>query len=129
MILEGNARGSGAELAWHLMNTRDNDHVRVHCVEGFLAQDLRGAFEEVEAISQATQCQKYLFSLSLNPPPGASVPETVFEAVAARAAKTLGLEGQPYALVFHEKNERRHAHAVWSRIDGAKLKAINLPHY
>lgn len=129
MILEGNARGSGAELAFHLMNVRDNDHVSVHLLEGFLAEDLRGAFEEVEAISQATQCQKYLFSLSLNPPIGASVPEAVFEDVAKRSAAALGLFGQPFALVFHEKNGRRHAHAVWSRIDGARLKAINLPHY
>ena len=68
MILEGNERAYGAELARHLMNPRDNDHVTVHSVDGFLADDLQGAFAEVEAISQATQCQNYLFSLSLNPP-------------------------------------------------------------
>lgn len=129
MILEGNARAHGAELAFHLMNLRDNDHVFVHTIEGFVADDLHGAFAEVEAIAQATQCQKYLYSLSLNPPPGAIVPEAVFEDVAARAAKTLGLSGQPYALVFHEKLGRLHAHVVWSRIDTGTMKAINLPHY
>ena len=41
----------------------------------------------------------------------------------------LGLEGQPRAIVFHEKEGRRHAHAVWSRIDGEEMKAINLPFY
>ena len=63
MILHGNTRASGRELAWHLMNTADNDHVTVHLLDGFVAEDLRGTFEEIDAISRATQCQKYLFSL------------------------------------------------------------------
>ena len=129
MILEGNARGYGAELARHLLNPVDNDHVSVHLLDGFVADDLAGAFAEAEAISQATQCQKYLFSLSLNPPLKASVTEAEFEAVIAQAEGRLGLKGQPRAGVFHEKNGRRHAHAVWSRIDSEEMKAINLPHF
>lgn len=129
MILEGNERGFGAELARHLLNPRDNDHVTVHGIDGFVADDLFGAFAEAEAISQATQCQKYLFSLSLNPPPDADVSVADFEASVSEAEKRLGLVGQPRAIVFHEKNGRRHAHAVWSRIDGQELKAINMPHY
>ena len=129
MILEGNACGYGAELAHHLLNPRDNDHVTVHGVEGFVADDLLGAFAEAEAIAQATQCQKYLFSLSLNPPMDASVPVEAFEDAIAAVERKLGLAGQPRAIVFHEKNGRRHAHCVWSRIDASKLKAINLSHY
>ena len=129
MILKGNERGYGAELARHLMNPRDNDHVTVHGIDGFVADDLFGAFAEAEAISGATQCQKYLFSLSLNPPIGKDVSVTDFEAAVVQAEERLGLTGQPRAIVFHEKNGRRHAHAVWSRIDGQELKAINLPHY
>jgi len=129
MILEGNERGNGAELAQHLMNARDNEHVTVHTINGFVADDLFGAFAEAEAIAAATQCQKYLFSLSLNPPPDARVPIDVFEDAAQRAAQSLGLADQPYTIVFHEKHGRRHAHCVWSRIDGAKLKAINIAHY
>ena len=129
MILEGNERGYGAELARHLINPRDNDHVTVHRIDGFVADDLFGAFAEAEAISGATRCQKYLFSLSLNPPTGAEVSIEEFEAAISQAEHRLGLAGQPRAIVFHEKNGRRHAHAVWSRIDGQELKAINLPHY
>ena len=129
MILEGNERGHGGELARHLLNARDNEHVSVHAIDGFVANDLQSAFEEAEALSAATQCRKYLFSLSLNPPPGPSVPVEVFEATAARVAQVLGLTGQPYALVFHEKNGRRHAHCVWSRIDVGPIKAINMAHY
>ena len=36
--------------------------------------------------------------------------------------------GQPRAIVFHEKNGRRHAHCVWSRIDAARMRAINMDH-
>ena len=125
MILEGNERGFGGELARHLLNTRDNDHVSVHAVEGFIATDLTGAFAESEAIAQGTQCRKYLFSLSLNPPPGAKVTVKDFENAIARIEAKLGLAGQPRAIVFHEKHGRRHAHCVWSRIDSGRMRAIN----
>ncbi len=49
-----------------------------------------------------------------------------FEDAANRAEKRLGLTGQPRVIVFHEKNGRRHAHAVWSRIDSEEMKAIPL---
>lgn len=129
MILEGNTRGYGAELARHLLNPRENDHVTVHLVDGFVADDLHGAFAEAEAISGATRCKKYLFSLSLNPPPDQSVSVDQFEAVIARAAEQLGFKDQPHAVVFHEKNGRRHAHVVWSRIDAGQMKAIDVPHF
>ncbi|MEP3296794.1 MAG: AAA family ATPase [Pseudoruegeria sp.] len=129
MILEGNARGHGGELARHLLNARDNEHVIVHAINGFIADDLAGAFAEAEALAQATQCQKYLFSLSLNPPPNESVPVEVFEAAIKDIAQKLGLTDQPCAVVFHEKEGRRHAHCVWSRIDADQMKAINLPHF
>ena len=129
MILKGNERGYGSELARHLLNPRDNDHVTVHALRGFVADDLHGAFAEAEAISGATRCKKYLFSLSLNPPADAVVSVEEFETAVDQAEERLGLAGQPRAIVLHEKNGRRHAHVVWSRIDGQALKAINLPHY
>lgn len=129
MILEANERAYGEELARHLLNPRDNDHVTVHGIDGFIADDLFGAFAEAEAISGATRCQNYLFSLSLNPPPNASVPVEVFERTIASVEKKLGLVGQPRAIVFHEKNGRRHAHCVWSRIKADDMHAINIAHY
>lgn len=38
----------------------------------------------------------------------------------------LGLTDQPRAIVFHEKNGRRHCHAVWSRIKTDEMKAVQL---
>lgn len=129
MILKGNERGHGNELAKHLLNARDNEHVELHDIRGFACDDLAGAMQESEAIARGTRCQNHLFSLSLNPPEHEDVPVEVFEAAIERIEGRLGLEDQPRAIVFHEKEGRRHAHAVWSRIDGEDMKAINLPWY
>ncbi|WP_445327186.1 relaxase/mobilization nuclease domain-containing protein [Yoonia sp. GPGPB17] len=108
---------------------RDNDHVEVHELRGFTADDLHGAFQEADAIAKGTKCQKYLFSLSLSPPETEKVSAADFEKAIAQAEDRLGLTGQSRAIVFHEKEGRRHAHVVWSRIDIDQMKAINLPFY
>lgn len=129
MIMVGNARGNGSTLAAHLMNDRDNDHVEIHDLRGFTADNLHGAFQEADAISKGTRCQQYLFSLSINPPENEAVSIHHFEAAIERAEQSLGLKDQARAIVFHEKRGRRHAHVVWSRIDVLDMKAINLPFY
>lgn len=129
MILNANQRGNAKELARHLLNTRDNDHVELHDLRGFISDDLHGALLEAEAISMGTKCTNHLFSLSLSPPEYADVPTQTFEKAVARIEAALGLEGQSRAIVFHEKEGRRHAHAVWSRIDGNEMKAIKLPFF
>ncbi len=129
MILKGNERGHGKELAKHLLNARDNEHVELHDLRGFVSDDLYGAMRECEAVARGTRCKNHLFSLSLNPPENEDVPVEVFESAIDRIETQLGLTGQPRAIVFHEKEGRRHAHAVWSRINGQEMKAINLPHY
>lgn len=126
MILVGNQRGGAKDLAQHLMSP-ENDHVDVHELRGFSAESLNGALNEAYALSRGTNCRKFMFSLSINPPPNKEVSVADFVAVADRAEKRLGLEGQARALVFHEKNGRRHAHCVWSRIDPDQMKAVHLP--
>ena len=129
MILKAKERGDGGQLARYLLATRDNEHVELHEVSGFVSDDLLDAFHEADAIARGTRCKNYLFSMSLNPPEGAYVETEVFENAANQIEKKLGLENQPRAIVFHEKDGRRHAHVVWSRIDTEKMRAINLPHY
>lgn len=129
MILKGNQRANGRELTLHLLNVDDNEHCTVHELRGFLADDLAGALKEAEAIALGTKCQQYLFSGSFNPPPDASVSIEEFERAIDAMEARLGLAGQPRAIVFHEKNGRRHAHCVWSRIKIDEMKAINLPFY
>lgn len=128
MILKGNQRGFGQELARHLLNVDDNEHAEIHELRGFMSTELSGAFKEIEAISLGTKCQQYLYSLSLNPPHNARVSVEAFEKAIEDIERRLGLPGQPRVIVFHEKHGRRHAHCVWSRINVEKMRAIELPH-
>jgi hypothetical protein len=123
VILKGSSRAYGANLATHLMRTDENEHVDVHELRGFVGETLHEAFAEAEAVSKATKCEKYLFSLSLNPPEEASPSIDYFISTADRIEEKLGLVGQPRAIVFHEKEARRHAHVVWSRIDTETMTA------
>ncbi len=126
MILKASQRSGGQNLASHLMRTDENEHVEVHEVRGFVSDNLHGAFKEAYAISRGTKCKQYLFSLSLNPPETQNVPVDAFEKAIDRIEQELGLEGQPRAVVFHEKEARRHAHVVWSRIDSDTMTARQL---
>lgn len=129
MILKAKERGDAPQLARYLLAERDNEHVELHEVRGFASDDLIGAFHEVDAIARGTRCQNYLFSMSLNPPDDADVSTDVFERAADQIERKLGLDDQPRAIVFHEKDGRRHAHVVWSRIDSNEMRAINMSHY
>lgn len=129
MILKGNQRGGGRQLARHLLNAEDNEHVHVHDLRGFISNDLTAVLHEAYALSRCTRARQYLFSLSLNPPPEAQVSTADFERAIEAIEQKLGLAQQPRAIVFHEKAGRRHAHVVWSRIDMTRMTAINLPYY
>lgn len=128
MILKGTQRSGARQLALHLMNEKDNEHIHLHHIRGFMAEDVMGALNEAHALSRATKCRQFMYSLSLNPPPGEYVPISSFEGAISRIEEKLGLNDQPRVVVFHEKEGRRHAHCVWSRIDGENMKAINISH-
>lgn len=108
------------------MNGEQNEHVTVHQIRGFMGDTVQDALSEVYAQSKGTRCKQFLYSLSLNPPKDKDVPVEVFEKALKQIEDKLGLTGQPRVVVFHEKEGRRHAHCVWSRIDVDEMKAINL---
>jgi Relaxase/Mobilisation nuclease domain len=122
MIIKASRRSGATQLGLHLLKT-ENEHVEIHEVRGFVADDVLGAFKEAQALAMGTQCKKYLFSVSLNPPQTESVRPEVFETAIDAIEKRLGFEGQPRVIVFHEKEGRRHAHVVWSRIDMETMTA------
>ena len=55
MILKGNQRAGGRQMALHLLNGEQNEHVNVHEVSGFMAQDVLGALNEAYALSKGTK--------------------------------------------------------------------------
>lgn len=128
MIPFASQRAEGQDLATHLQNAEDNEYLEVADVRGALADDLHGAFAEWEAQAAAmTKCKNYLYSLSINPDHRqAPMPRELYDDYLNRVEESLGLAGQPRAVVFHIKNGREHAHAVWSRVDVQDMKAIHM---
>lgn len=57
MILKASQRGNARELAKHLLNGHDNEHVEVHSIHGFMADNIEGALQETHALSLGTKCQ------------------------------------------------------------------------
>src|ERR1041385_3489247 len=134
MILKGNQRGGGQQLAAHLQNSFDNERVEVAEIRGSIAQDLSGAFAEWNAQARGTKAKKYLYSLSLNPDQAQRhLTREEYLDLLDRTERSLKLVGQPRAVVFHEKTDkdgvsREHCHAVWSRIDTEKMTAVQIAH-
>lgn len=126
MILKGNQRKGGADLATHLSNEFDNERVVIAQVRGTVADTLHGAFAEIEAVASGTRCKEPFYSLAINP----SAPLTRDQYMAAidHIEDRLGLTGQPRAVVFHTKHGREHCHVAWSRIDLDSMKAIPMNH-
>jgi len=120
------------ESRHHLLNAHDNERVEIAETRGSVANDLHGAFAEWRAQAKATRCEKYLYSLSVNPDQrqGRLTREQYFDYL-ARVVKRLGLSKQGRVVVFHEKKDgvpREHCHAVWSRIDAKAGRAVLLSH-
>lgn len=129
MILKASQRGGGKQLGLHLMKREENEHVEVHEIQGFISDDIVAALKEAHAFSKGTKCKQFLFSVSLSPPPDERVPVETFESAIQRIEQRTGLDGHPRIIVFHEKEGRRHVHAVWSRIDAETMTAKNLPFF
>lgn len=98
----------------------------MHDIRGFMAEDVVGALREAEAIAKGTKCRQFLFSVSLNPPEKENVRLDTFEKALEAIEQKHGLSDQPRVVVFHEKEGRRHCHAVWSRIDAETMTAKQL---
>ncbi len=129
MIPFASQRSGGQDLATHLQNDLDNDYQEVAEIRGAIADDLHGAFAEWELQAKGlTKCKNYLYSMSINPWEKVNGPMTreQYTDYIDRAEERLGLSGQPRAVVFHIKDGREHAHVVWSRIDVANEKAVQM---
>jgi hypothetical protein len=138
MILKGNIRAGGQELATHLLNDRHemtaddhgysrrigNEKVELAEIRGFATEDLHGALAEVEAIATGTNSTKPLYSLSINP--NQEMTREQYGQAIDKIERKLGLDDQARAVVFHVKNGREHCHVVWSRIDTEKMQARHM---
>ena len=116
MIVKGQSRAAPNDLARHLGRTDTNE--RVELVElGWPTKTLKGALNDWQTISEGTRGRHGLYHANIDPDARyAMTPEQWTRAVDVLDDE-LGLQGQPRAVVRHEKNGREHVHVVWCRTD------------
>lgn len=125
MIIVGTSRSGPKQLGNYLSEQGKNETVRTLEVSGTVAQDIRGAIDEMAAHALGTKCEKPLYHAMINPePPNMLSPEQCREAVDLLEQK-LGFNGHARVIVMHEKEGRQHLHVTWSRIDVETMKAVS----
>lgn len=121
MLIKASRRGNAKDLARYLLDQTENEHVEIYQMKYLLGETLKDALQEIYAISKCTKEEKYLLSVSLNPPINKAAPNEYFDYAIQKIEEKLQLIGQSRIVVFHEKEGRRHAHCVWSLIRDNRL--------
>lgn len=133
MVINGQAVKGAKRLANHLMKD-ENEKVSILEISGTVANDnLHFALRDMEDIGKLTKTQsgKVLYHANINPRKNeALTPEQYIKACDTLMEK-LGFEGQPRAIVMHQKQGRQHAHLVvqLTDIEKGKLKTISNNYY
>lgn len=124
MVIKGSARGDAAGLAAHLLRADTNERVQVLELRGVMADELRGALEDMELVGSGTRSKRPLYHASINTAPDERLTDEQRAWAINRLEEELGFTGQARAVVEHHKEGRTHFHVVWSRIDLDRMTAI-----
>lgn len=130
MVIRGNIRGNGQQLAHYLLREGGNDRIRVldvagraHATDAYLHQTLHG----MSLTAELTKSQKGLFHAQINP--AYAEDQRMTDADWMKAAdilsQELGYDGQRRVIVLHTKKDRTHAHVVFERYDQKTGKVID----
>lgn len=123
MIIKGKSRGSPAQLARHLLRTDTNETVRIVQLDSPTGS-LREAFRDWQLISTGTQGSLGLYHANISPDARYAMTPEQWQRAVDVLEKELGFDGQPRAVVVHEKHDRQHIHVVWQRTDIDTMKMI-----
>jgi len=116
MIIKGASRSNGGQLSRYLSNAAANDQVSVIELPG-LSTDLHEAVRDMERVAAMTNGRKPLYHAQINPEPGYEMSSDHWRRSVDVLAEKLDFDGQPRAVVLHEKDGRTHAHVVFQRTD------------
>ena len=126
MIAKGNLHASGGKLAAYLTTGKDGERAELKELRGFVADNIRDAFTDVQIQAEATRCTKPFFHAYIRLPEGEALARDQWQRVADKLEKGLGFEGQGRAVAFHYKADgATHMHIAWSRIDLETMRAID----
>ena len=116
MIIKGSSRAGPKQLAAHLQRADTNERVVVLELQSGSA-DLASTFRDWQTIAEGTRGSKGLYHVNIDPDARYTMTPAQWARAVEVLEKELGLEGQPRAVVLHEKHGREHIHVVWARTD------------
>lgn len=116
MIIKGSARSGPKQLATHLQRADTNERVVVLELQSG-SRDLTATFRDWQTLAEGTRGSKGLYHVNIDPDARYTMTPSQWARAVEVLEKELGLEGQPRAVVLHEKHGREHIHVVWARTD------------
>lgn len=130
MVIRGNIRGNGEQLAHYLLSGEANENVQILEVNGrsnatdkYLHQTMRG----MSLTAELTKSQKGLYHAQINPAYSEDRQMTRKDWLRAAdiLAQELGLDEQRRVVVLHTKKDRTHAHVVFERYNHQTGKVVD----
>ena len=133
MVINGQAVKGAKRLANHLMKD-ENEKVSILEISGTAVNDnLHEALRDMETIGKLTKSQsgKVLYHANINPRKNEVLTPGQYQKACDALMEKLGMQGQPRAIVMHQKQGRQHAHLVvqLTDVDKGKLKTISNNYY
>lgn len=126
MIAKGNLHAHGTKLAAYLTTGKDGERAELVELRGFVADNIRDAFIDVQIQAEATNATKPFFHAYVRLPENETLNREQWQQIADRMEKQLGFKGQGRAVAFHHgENGETHMHVAWSRIDLETMTAID----
>jgi hypothetical protein len=116
MIIKGGSRAGPEQLAKHLQRRDTNEMVDILEVQS-AAPNLDEAFRDWQTLSEGTRGTKGLYHVNIDPAEEYVMSLEQWQRAVEVLEKELGFEGQPRAVVMHQKYGRQHLHVVWARTD------------
>lgn len=115
MIIKGKSRAAPSELARHLGRADTNERVEILQLDS--AGTTAEAFRDWQTYTLATKGRLGLYHANIDPDAKYEMTPQQWMRAVDILEEELGLQGQPRAVVMHEKNGREHIHVVWARAD------------
>jgi len=132
MVVSGDPRGNGNQLAHYLITMGENTHIHVLEVDGRLHPTDEYLLQTMKNMSFVSELAKgpkgfHHCEISPNPTNGEDRRMSVDDWLQAAdiLGQELGLENQRRVIVLHDKKNRLHAHVVWERYDHTQGKMIS----
>jgi hypothetical protein len=116
MIIKGGSRSGPEQLAKHLQRRDTNEMVDILELQ-YPAPNLDEAFRDWQTLSEGTRGTKGLYHVNIDPAEGYVMSLEQWQHCVEILETELGFDGQPRAVVLHQKYGRQHLHVVWARTD------------